>query len=391
MAGCRLRRSPMPAMADPETERELALISYREVLDATKHQDDKIGRLLAAVAFLTGGALVFTARDILQASYVLVGHEYRLTALLLGAFLVLDLVAVVLWILTMATPLTLPGTSASDPSFLFFRVIAKGSKDEWREKWKSEDLAEGYTDDLIAEAHNLARRADGKYDRSNLATRIFLASVILLVPTLVLSIDSVSRLGPAPGIAAVEERAPPASTSTIRPQPGEATLPTPWTAWRRTLVALPIALVVLALGLWRRWISVPKKPVGGRARPGKRLSLDLWALGCAQSLFVFALIVGYGAFTAWAVLVLAAGAIATGILFDIARKTEGERPMGLWLTVAFAGLFTLFGTLAIAFRRPDFQFLVALGGACLVPFESTPSIQSGPADVVAPTGSRTAA
>src|ERR1700723_3669088 len=36
---------------------EYARLSYTEVLDATKHQDDKIGRLLTAVAFLTVAAL----------------------------------------------------------------------------------------------------------------------------------------------------------------------------------------------------------------------------------------------------------------------------------------------------------------------------------------------
>src|SRR3712207_6746276 len=31
--------------------------SYKEVLDATKHQDDKIGRIFTGVAFLTAAAL----------------------------------------------------------------------------------------------------------------------------------------------------------------------------------------------------------------------------------------------------------------------------------------------------------------------------------------------
>ena len=36
---------------------DLARLSYAEVLDATKHQDDKIGRILGAIAFFVGGAL----------------------------------------------------------------------------------------------------------------------------------------------------------------------------------------------------------------------------------------------------------------------------------------------------------------------------------------------
>ena len=36
---------------------EFAKEAYAEVLDATKHQDDKVGRYLAALAFLTTGAI----------------------------------------------------------------------------------------------------------------------------------------------------------------------------------------------------------------------------------------------------------------------------------------------------------------------------------------------
>src|SRR5687767_12578535 len=49
---------------DPdEVEAKLQLIefSYREVLDATKHQDDKIGRMLTSVAFLTAAAMALAA------------------------------------------------------------------------------------------------------------------------------------------------------------------------------------------------------------------------------------------------------------------------------------------------------------------------------------------
>lgn len=34
-----------------------AEFTYREVLDATKHQDDKVGRFLTAISFLTAGTV----------------------------------------------------------------------------------------------------------------------------------------------------------------------------------------------------------------------------------------------------------------------------------------------------------------------------------------------
>lgn len=362
-------------MADP-SDHELAHISYIEVLDATKHQDDKIGRLLAAVAFLTGGALVFTARDILQATYVVGGHEYRLTALFLGAFLVLDLVAVILWILTMTTPLTSPGTSRSDQSFLFFHLIAKTPEDEWKGKWATEGLVERHTNDLIVEAHNLARRAEGKYVRSGLATRIFLASVIVLVPTVILSVDSVSQPVQAPSTAGVLDHTSHArSHPTPSPQAGDTTMPIPWTMARRSLAALPVAVVVLSLGLWRCWAPAPKRRSSAAAMDEHtpRLARDLRTLACVQPLFVFFAIVGNGASLAWTLAVLAAGAAATSVLIDIARKNVAEQGHWiLWLTVALATGLTVGGTITIALGRPELQLVVGMAAACLVPFESTP-------------------
>ena len=49
-------------MIVPLDKVEIASRSYKEVLDATVHQDDKVGRILTAAAFLTTGALTIITR-----------------------------------------------------------------------------------------------------------------------------------------------------------------------------------------------------------------------------------------------------------------------------------------------------------------------------------------
>ncbi|HQY32406.1 MAG TPA: hypothetical protein PLS68_00425, partial [Actinotalea sp.] len=57
----RTSRAELPATpaAEPDVKVRLELLreTYKEVLDAVKHQDDKIGRLLTGLAFLTAATL----------------------------------------------------------------------------------------------------------------------------------------------------------------------------------------------------------------------------------------------------------------------------------------------------------------------------------------------
>ena len=58
----------MPDLGAENRRLEFARHVYEEVLDATKHQDDKIGRFLAAIAFLFAGAVAFGTRARFSAS-----------------------------------------------------------------------------------------------------------------------------------------------------------------------------------------------------------------------------------------------------------------------------------------------------------------------------------
>lgn len=128
-------------MTEPPSRFDLARQSYQENLDATKHQDDKIGRFLAAIAFLTGGALVFFDRDVLGVLYRLGNRDLPLAAWSLGAFLVLVSMSVLLLILSLATPLTMPVARKRlrlGRSHLFFLAIAGETEESWRRLWRDD-------------------------------------------------------------------------------------------------------------------------------------------------------------------------------------------------------------------------------------------------------------
>ena len=333
-------------MADP-SRYELAKVSYGEVLDATKHQDDKIGRLLGAVAFLTGGALVFADRDFLDAGYDLGGREYPLIALCLGAFLVLDLAAVIIWFLTVSAPLGMPEQSAAEAAkgtHLYFQGIAKRPLADWRTAWDqdSASIAETITANLVTEAHNLAVRADRKYERSRLASRIFLSSVVLLVPTLVLSVDVARRPRPAIGQALL-------APETVA-----------WTGGLRVMLACAMAVVLLVLGFWRWDVARESASAGGGVLQPASVLLAL-----SQVVFVVVCVAADGHRWYWLPGALLSGLIAT-VLF--AASDSQDRP-GRLPNVVVAAALTVAAGAAIGFDRPDVQLLVGLLASCLVLFQ----------------------
>lgn len=75
---------------EPPTANDLGLRSraYAEVLAATKHEDDKVGRFLTAIAFLAAGALLFVEPRVLAARYDLGSATVPLPSIALALFLV---------------------------------------------------------------------------------------------------------------------------------------------------------------------------------------------------------------------------------------------------------------------------------------------------------------
>ncbi len=190
-----------PASSQPSSEEaasrlQFATDAYREVLDATKHQDDKIGRFLAGIAFLIAGALVFTNSLVLQAKYELGDIVLPLPALALGAFLVLIVLSLLFYILAMGAPLTIPspGRRKLRASHLFFLLIAGETDRSWRNLWAQPEMEQELLDEYIRETRNIAVRVDQKYERSNEASALFILALLFFLLGIVFSIDVLQRL-----------------------------------------------------------------------------------------------------------------------------------------------------------------------------------------------------
>jgi hypothetical protein len=176
--------------------------SYDEVLDATKHQDDKIGRFLTAIAFLFTGSVAFAARTaLLDVRVVLDGKIYALAGLFLGAFLLLSILAVLLMVIALGPNLTLPRgqrKKGSEGSRLFFLSIASKTQDQWASLWfpgrvTSQVMVKTYS----GEAYNLAFKTEFKYSRTNEARALFTLGLLFLGLAILLFLDSISRSLPS--------------------------------------------------------------------------------------------------------------------------------------------------------------------------------------------------
>lgn len=180
-----------------ETDKKLDLItySYAEVLDATKHQDDKIGQLLTSISFLTAATLALAALesgDFITRTFDVAPYKLPLALIALIAFLIGVAWSVMLLLASLSTPLRIPGLTRPKrdkpidwvkdvrASQIYFYEISRVSVDQWEEKWSApvEDLKQERLGSLIRETHNLGVRTSAKYDRTTEA--VSLLSIALL-------------------------------------------------------------------------------------------------------------------------------------------------------------------------------------------------------------------
>lgn len=210
--------------------------SYREVLQATKHEDDKIGRFLTAIAFLVAGALLFSQQEgFFEARYDL-GDGWPLPTIAMLGFVFSVVFSVLLYILTIAAPVTPPPVRQGDPrrSRLFFQLIAEETPDTWAARWNVS--AGEIRDDLVkqyrVETLNLAYRAYTKRNRSTEATHLFAVALLFFLLTIGLGVHAAAHLRPGE-----------AASSTV-----------PWALAAELLVALALALFPVVV-LYQQWAS----------------------------------------------------------------------------------------------------------------------------------------
>jgi len=193
-----------------ETTDALLKFTYQELLDATKHQDDKINRLLSAIAFLTASSLALgnlnSAAGVKTRYLVAPGTVVPLALILLGAFLIGVIASVVMLINSLTTPLRFPGgTKAAMPKIeyadrtveaspIYFTEIAGTSLQQWYAKWQkpAADIVRERRQALIRETHNLAVRTDFKYQQTKEAVAVLTFALLSLALSVVLVLGGIT-------------------------------------------------------------------------------------------------------------------------------------------------------------------------------------------------------
>ena len=185
--------------------------TYKEVLDATKHQDDKIGRILTALAFLSTSAFAMANLDqgrLLFQQFSYENETKHIAVYALGVFALGVIATILLLMSSFSTPLHFPnmtseseegiGKKESSASTFYFNEIATISLDEWTNIWESENLEKiriRREKNLIKETHNLSLRVKIKYDRMTEAVAIFSFSLLAFaVSTLFVVIAANQRI-----------------------------------------------------------------------------------------------------------------------------------------------------------------------------------------------------
>jgi hypothetical protein len=157
---------------------------YGEVLAALKHQDDKLNRVLTALAFLTGAgvALMLNAKNIEGDSPMRLGTGPEAADVTFVVFLGAVVVALALALAAIgpSSPLGLPRKGRDPDSLLFWGEIARD--DDWdRHLTKSAaDLEKAYIKDLHEETRGIAQRTRYKVSRAREASAFVYLAIVCL-------------------------------------------------------------------------------------------------------------------------------------------------------------------------------------------------------------------
>src|SRR5918992_871165 len=181
--------------ADADKKLKVIIWSYFAVFGATKHQDDKIGRLLTSIAFLTAATLALAAlssANFVTRQFSVPPVNLPLGLISLAVFLVGMIFTVMLLLTSLATPLRLPGlteysgrppmdwVAGVEASQSYFREISTVALHEWERKWDApvRELERERLVSLVRETHNLGVRTNAKYDRTTECVALLSSSLL---------------------------------------------------------------------------------------------------------------------------------------------------------------------------------------------------------------------
>jgi hypothetical protein len=190
------------------------------LLAANEHLDDKAGRILGAMAFLTAAAAaIFTKAyspsppsemirrrlyDVLPATVgvdvtnainrvswdvphaTILGFEWSLVTF--AVYMLLVFVGAVLYLTALGPFLNIPKAwkerSKREPSLLFFYFVAEQSEPDWAGQWseeKSADLEARITSNQIYESRMIAQNARAKYTYLSVGSIFFIMAIFCLM------------------------------------------------------------------------------------------------------------------------------------------------------------------------------------------------------------------
>lgn len=170
--------APADHSSDVSKKLHLAAFSYAEVLDATKHQDDKVGQLLTSVAFLTAATIALAALEptrLLAGKFLVPPFSLPLGLITLTVFLLGIAFAVLLLLINLSTPLRLPGLGGSRTN------RSKGRDIQWAGKVEASQIYSLRSTQTAEASSNRDRAAAGSQCHAEELDRGFGAMAALAV------------------------------------------------------------------------------------------------------------------------------------------------------------------------------------------------------------------
>ena len=166
---------PGPDVEDLRTKAALAKSILDDVVDSSSHEDEKVGRMLYSMSFLTVGATIafsafignrigrpFYELDLVSAFFV----AYVLF-LVSGTTVILEAMSPRLYLPRGRSRDEGPVSSADLDSRHFFKSVARKERESWVSSFQSstgEELLAREADDCLRQAHFLSRKVTEKID-----------------------------------------------------------------------------------------------------------------------------------------------------------------------------------------------------------------------------------
>jgi hypothetical protein len=159
--------------------------SYGEVLAALKHQDDKLNRVLTALAFLTGAAvaLMLNVKNVEGATPMKLGTGPEAADVAFVVFIGAVVIALALALAAVgpSSPLAFPKRGGGDPdSLLFWGEIARDDKWDDRMTADAATLEKAYVKDLHEETRGIAQRTRYKVSRARESSAFVYVAIVCL-------------------------------------------------------------------------------------------------------------------------------------------------------------------------------------------------------------------